>query len=88
MTVFGYPLFVTVARLPHQGTIYEHLCRTGRGGPRVGAGRKPSKRPIVHHIRRVRFSRLTAALVTVRVRADVPSLRRPAFPEEMRRSFT
>ena len=60
--------------------------RTGRGGPRKGAGRKPSRRPIVHHVRRDRFRGATPALVTVRVLDDVPSLRRVAFVEILKAS--
>ena len=62
------------------------MC-TGRGGPRKGAGRKPSRRPIVHHVRRDRFVGATPALVTVRVLDDVPSLRRVAFVELLKESF-
>ena len=63
------------------------MC-TGRGGPRKDAGRKPSRRPIVHHVRRDRFGGATPALVTVRVLDDVPSLRRVAFVELLKESLT
>jgi REP element-mobilizing transposase RayT len=58
-----------------QLTLLEYRERTGRGGPRKDAGRKPSKRPVVHHVRRERFCRATPSLMTVRLRDGVPSLR-------------
>jgi len=30
----------------------DHRRRTGRGGPRAGAGRPRGRRPVVHHVRR------------------------------------
>jgi REP element-mobilizing transposase RayT len=59
-----------------QPTFLAYRQRTGRGGPRKNAGRKPSRRPVVHHVRRERFRDSTPALVTVRVREGLPSLRR------------
>jgi REP element-mobilizing transposase RayT len=61
--------------------------RTGRGGPRPGAGRPRGRRPIVYHVKREIPERRCPAHVTLRVRREVPSLRRRAFVEEMRRSF-
>jgi REP element-mobilizing transposase RayT len=58
-----------------QLTFLEHRQRTGRGGPRKNAGRKPSKRPVIHHVRRERFRCATPGLITVRVRDGLPSLR-------------
>ncbi len=74
----SYP---TLVASPRQLSFADHRMRTGRGGPRKGAGRKPSRPPIVHHVRRDRFRGATPALVTVRVLDDVPSLRRVAFVE-------
>jgi REP element-mobilizing transposase RayT len=64
-----------MSRSPKQLTILEYRQRTGRGGPRKKAGRKPSKRPVVHHVRRERYRSTTPALVTLRVRDGLPSLR-------------
>ncbi len=72
---------------PCQLTLYDYRCRTGHGGPRRGAGRKPARRPIVHHVRRERLSGPTAGLITVRVQEGIPSLRRRSFIEEIRASF-
>jgi len=71
-----------------QVSILEHLQRTGRGGPREGAGAKPKGRPgIVWHIRRAHFQGLTVGHVTLRVRDGVPSLRAQCFAGELRSSF-
>ena len=61
--------------------------RSGWGGPRKGAGRKPAPRPRVHHVGREPFSDLRAGHVTVRVSPDVPDLRCSSFVDEIRRSF-
>ena len=53
--------------------------RSGRGGPRSGAGRPPGPRPRVHHVRRPEFSPRHPAHVTLRVRRGLPSLRRRSF---------
>ena len=76
-----------VSRAAKQLTILEYRQRTGRGGPRVNAGRKPSKRREVHHVRRERFHRMTPALVTVRVRDGLPSLRGNRIVEALREGF-
>lgn len=75
------------SRRPRQLGFRDYRMRSGRGGPRKGAGRKPAARSRVHHIGREPFSRLRAAHVTVRVREGIPSLRRKAFVEEIRKSF-
>jgi hypothetical protein len=62
-------------RRAKQLTSLEYRQHTGHGGPRKNAGRKPSNRPVVHHVRRERFRDVTPALVTVRVRDGLPSLR-------------
>ncbi len=65
----------------------DHRLRSGRGGPRLGAGRPRGPRPVVYHVRREALPRDCPAHVTLRVRADVPALRRGAFVKELRRSF-
>jgi REP element-mobilizing transposase RayT len=49
------------------------------GGARPGAGRKPSARPPVHHVRRPAIPRRCPCHVTLRVRRDIPSLRNRRF---------
>ena len=61
--------------------------RTGRGGPRVGAGRPRGRRPIVYHVRRESLPRECPAHVTLRVREGLPSLRRQAFVRALQRSL-
>jgi len=71
-----------------QASLFEYLRRTGRGGPREGAGAKPRGRPgIVWHVRREHFRRLTVGHVTLRVREGVPSMRAPRFVRDLQRSF-
>jgi REP-associated tyrosine transposase len=70
-----------------QITFEDHRRRTGRGGPRPGAGRPRGRRPIVHHVRRESLPRACPAHVTLRLRRGLPSLRRKTFVNEMRRSF-
>ena len=75
------------SRRPKQHTFHDYRMRSGRGGPRKGAGRKPAARPRVHHVGREHFSDLRAGHVTLRVIEAMPSLRCKAFVEEIRRSF-
>src|SRR5262249_29867044 len=56
------------------------------GGRRLGAGRKPGPNPQVRHLSRAAFRRLPAH-VTLRLRPDVPSLRRTVVVRELERSF-
>jgi len=63
------------------------LSAKGWGGRRTGAGRKPGKRPAVRHISRARFRGTLPAHVTLRVRADVPSLRTVRIVREIERTF-
>lgn len=70
-----------------QLTFDDHRRRTGRGGPRPGAGRPCGPRPIVYHVRREPLPRECPAHVTLRVRGDVPSLRTRLFLKELRRTF-
>lgn len=53
--------------------------RSGRGGPRAGAGRKPGPRPRVLHRERAPVPKGCPVHVTVRVRDGVPSLRTRRF---------
>jgi len=60
----------------------------GRGGPRKGAGRpRAHGRPVVWHVRRPKHAKGCPAHVTVRVRDDVPNLRRQDFVKAFRRSL-
>jgi len=62
--------------------------RSGRGGPRPGAGRpRRPGRQVIHHVRRHGVAKGAPCHVTLRVREGVPSLRQKAFLKEMRRSF-
>ncbi len=66
----------------------EHRRRTGHGGPRPGAGRKPqSARPPVHHVKRPPVPGRYPSHVTLRVRRGIPSLRTARFVREFRRSL-
>jgi len=65
----------------------DHRRRTGRGGPRPGAGRPRGRRPVVHHVRREVLPRGCPAHITLRTQRDVPSLRRRAFVSEIKRGF-
>ena len=54
---------------PKQMTFADRRYHTGRGGPRIGAGRPPlSKNPPVHHVRRPPVPGWCPAHVTLRVR--------------------
>jgi hypothetical protein len=69
-------------------TFAERRLHTGRGGPRIGAGRPPlSKNPPVHHVRRPPLPRSCPAHVTLRVRAGIPWLRDRRFLRELRPSL-
>ncbi len=65
----------------------EHRMQVGRGGPRKGAGRKPSGRRCDPKRAREKFDRLTAVHVTLRVSDEVRSLRSRALIAEIRTSF-
>jgi REP element-mobilizing transposase RayT len=56
------------------------------GGRRDGAGRKPGERPILPHRSRGKFRSLPAH-VTLRMRADVPSLRITRIVDAIERTF-
>jgi REP element-mobilizing transposase RayT len=77
-----------MARAAKQLTFDDHRRRTGRGGPRVGAGRPPeSKNPPVHHVRRPPVPRSCPSHVTLRLRPGLPSLRQRRFLRELRPSL-
>ena len=75
-------------RAAKQLSFRDQRMRTGRGGPRLGAGRKPaSKNPPIHHVRRAPVPRRCPSHVTLRVQRSVPSLRGRGFLKEFRRSL-
>jgi REP element-mobilizing transposase RayT len=61
--------------------------RRGRGGPRPGAGRKPSGRSCERKQRRERFRGGKPVHVTLRFREGLPRLRNRRLVCELRRSF-
>ncbi len=74
-------------RKAKQLTFTDLRMKTGRGGPRPGAGRPAAKRPIVHHVRRDEVSEREPAHVTIRVLEDVPSMRRKPLLRVFQRSL-
>ena len=70
-----------------QLTFTDYRMHHGLGGPRKGAGRKPSGRRCDPKKARQKFDRLTPVHVTLRVRDGLPSLRRKAFIKDIRKSF-
>ena len=75
-------------RAPRQLTFRDQRMRTGRGGPRPGAGRPPlSANPPVHHVRRPPVPRECPSHVTLRLREGIPSLRTRRFLRELRPSL-
>jgi len=75
-------------RRARQLTFNDFRLRSGRGGPRPGAGRPPtSSRPPVHHVRRPSVPGHCPAHVTLRVVRGIPSLRTRTFLRELRASL-
>jgi REP element-mobilizing transposase RayT len=75
-------------RRAKQLSFHDHRLRSGRGGPRPGAGRRPqSANPPVHHVRRPAVPRQFPSHVTLRVRRGLPSLRTRRFLRELRPSL-
>ncbi len=73
---------------PKQLSFRDHRMRSGRGGPRPGAGRPPaSARPPVHHVRRPPVPRQCPSHVTLRVGSGTPSLRSRCFLRQLRPSL-
>ena len=76
-----------MSRRPKQLSFTDHRMRTGRGGPRPGAGRPRGPRPRVWHRRREKIPGHCPVHVTLRVREGIPSLRGGALVHEWRRSL-
>jgi len=74
-------------RRPKQLSFTDYRRRTGRGGPRPGAGRPRGPQPRVLHRERGAVPGWCPVHVTVRVRRDLPSLRTVALVREFRRSL-
>ena len=74
-------------RKARQLTFTDARMKAGRGGPRPGAGRPASARPVVHHVKRDDVSEREPAHVTIRVLRNVPSLRRKPFLRMFQRSL-
>jgi len=71
-----------------QLSFHDHRMRTGRGGPRPGAGRPPtSANPPVHHVRRPPVPRQCPSHVTLRVCSGTPGLRSRPFLRQLRSSL-
>ena len=73
---------------PRQLSFTDHRLRTGHGGPRPGAGRKPQTRARVLHRRRSPMPAACPTLATVRIRKGLPSLRSKRLVRELRRTFS
>ena len=58
------------------------------GGARAGAGRKPGPKPRIRHGGRERFGKPLPAHVTLRMAADVPSLRNVAVVRAIEETFS
>jgi len=58
-----------------------------RGGRRRGAGRKPSTQPRIRHRSRLAITESHPALVTIKVRSGLPSLRRRSVVRAFERSL-
>ncbi len=74
-------------RKASQLTFTDIRMKTGRGGPRPGAGRPAAKRPIIHHVKRGEVKEKEPAHVTIRVVEEVPSLRRKPLLRAFQRSL-
>jgi len=78
---------MSVPRQPKQFSFTDYRMKTGRGGPRPGAGRPRGPRPRVLHRKRERIPGHCPVHVTIRVRPGVRSLREGGFVREFRRSL-
>jgi REP element-mobilizing transposase RayT len=65
----------------------DHRRRSGRGGPRPGAGRPRKLHGVVHHIRRDPHPGRCPAHVTLKTLRGVPSLRSRSLVREFKRSL-
>lgn len=77
------------SRVPRRSqlTFTDHRMRTGHGGPRRGAGRKPTGRHCDPKRRRERFSGWLPVHVTIRVRDGLPNLRVESLLAQLRETF-
>src|SRR5262245_54815377 len=76
-----------MSREPKQLSFTDYRRRTGRGGPRAGAGRPRGPRPCMPHRMRGPVPVDCPVHVTLRVRAGLPSLRTGKLVHEWRRSL-
>ena len=74
-------------RRAKQLSFRDQRLHTGRGGPRVGAGRPARRAGIVHHVKRPPLASRHPVHVTLRVRRGVPSLRRRDFVRAFREAL-
>ena len=81
------PNLTDVSRQPKQLSFTDYRKRTGRGGPRPGAGRPRGPRPRVLHRERALVPGDSPVHVTLRVKANLLSLRDGRFVREFRRSL-
>ena len=72
---------------PRQLSFTDYRKRIGRGGPRPGAGRPRGPRPRVLHRERAPVPGDCPVHVTLRVKANLPSLRDGRFVREWRRTL-
>ncbi len=78
----------THKKRPEQLTLDAMRYKTGRGGPRFGAGRPRGVRPrVMHRPRECIVARLPVH-VTIRLRRGIPSLRQPRFVRRFRSSLS
>jgi REP element-mobilizing transposase RayT len=76
-----------MSRRAKQLSFTDYRRRTGRGGPRPGAGRPRGERPRVLHRSREPIPNGCPVHVTLRLRKGVPSLRTQRLMHEVRRSL-
>jgi REP element-mobilizing transposase RayT len=74
-------------RRAKQLSFTDYRRRTGRGGPRPGAGRRPGPRPRVLHRAREPIPGSCPIHVTLRMRQGIPSLRSERLLRELRHSL-
>ncbi len=74
-------------QLLKQYPLSDYRFRSGHGGPRKGAGRKPTGRDCPSKKARPKFNKPRAVHVTLRIVGSVPCLRRPSFMKVIRASF-
>src|SRR5262245_838114 len=79
---------VDAVAMPRQLTLDSVRYHTGRGGPRLGAGRPPGPRPRVWHRTRTRIVARQPQHVTIRLRREIPSLRQHRFVRPFRVSLS